>query len=85
MKDLEDNYSENKENCVHLFSKKHSLVLAAKPLDFMEMFRFVCLFSNVAKCNLKPMFPALSMICGVAARACLATCLHISYSHHTYS
>ena len=44
MKDLEENYSENKENCEHLLSKKHSLVLAAKPLDFMEMFRFVCLF-----------------------------------------
>ncbi|XP_067043629.1 ubiquitin carboxyl-terminal hydrolase 1-like isoform X2 [Acropora muricata] len=39
MKDLEENYSENKENCEHLLSKKHSLVLAAKPLDFMEMFR----------------------------------------------
>ena len=51
MKDLEENYSENKENCEHLLSKKHSLVLAAKPLDFMEMFRFVCLFLSACQKN----------------------------------
>ncbi|XP_068747002.1 ubiquitin carboxyl-terminal hydrolase 1-like [Montipora capricornis] len=39
MKDLEKNYNENKENCEHLIPKKNALVLAAKPLDFMEIFR----------------------------------------------
>ena len=43
MKDLEKNYNENKENCEHLIPKKNALVLAAKPLDFMEIFRFVFL------------------------------------------
>jgi len=41
MKDLEQDYSENKENCEHLIQRKNTLVLAAKPLDFMQKFRFV--------------------------------------------
>ena len=45
---------------------------------------------NVAKCNsgevnLEPMHPAVSMICGMAARACLAMCLHLSSSCHNYT
>ena len=31
------------------------------------------------------MRPAISMICGVAARACFAMCLHVSSSRHTCS
>ena len=41
MKDLEQHYSENKENCEHLLQRRNTLVLAAKPLDFMQTFRFV--------------------------------------------
>ena len=44
-------------------------------------------YLDVTKCNLgrvncKPMHPAVSVICGVATRACLAMCLHVSSSHH---
>lgn len=28
--------------------------------------------------NLEPMYPVVSMVCGVAAMACLAMCLHVS-------
>ena len=41
MKDLEKDYIENKENCGHLLQKRDCLLLAAKPLEFMETFRFV--------------------------------------------
>ena len=35
--------------------------------------------------NLEAMCPAVSMICGVAARACLAMCLNVSSSRHNCS
>ena len=41
MKDLEVDYKENKENCEHLMQRRNQLILAAKPLNFMETFRFV--------------------------------------------
>ena len=41
MKDLEVDYKENKENCEHLIQRRNQLILAAKPLNFMETFRFV--------------------------------------------
>ena len=44
MKDLELDYGDNKENCDHLVQRKNRLVLAAKPLDFIEAFRFVVIF-----------------------------------------
>ena len=40
MKDLEEDYKENKENCEHLVQRRNQLILAAKPLNFMETFRF---------------------------------------------
>jgi len=39
MKDLEEDYKENKENCEHLVQRRNQLILAAKPLNFMETFR----------------------------------------------
>ena len=40
---------------------------------------------NLGQVNVEPMRPAVSMICGVAARACLAMCLHVGSSHHICS
>ena len=40
---------------------------------------------NLGQINLEPMRPAVSMICGVAATACLALCLHVSSGHHNCS
>ena len=37
------------------------------------------------KKNLEAMCPAVCMICGVAARACLAMCLNVSSSRHNCS
>lgn len=41
MEELEQDYNDNKENCEHLVQRRNSLVLAAKPLDFMQTFRWV--------------------------------------------
>ena len=46
MKDLEEDYKENKENCEHLVQRRNQLILAAKPLNFMETFRFVVFSDN---------------------------------------
>ena len=40
---------------------------------------------NLGQVNLEPMCPAVSMICGVAATACLALCLHVSCGRHNCS
>jgi len=46
MKDLEVDYNENKENCEHLVQRRNQLILAAKPLNFMQTFRFVVYSDN---------------------------------------
>jgi len=40
---------------------------------------------NLGYINLNLIYPVVSMICGVAPRDCLAMCLHVSSSCHTYS
>ncbi|XP_032230387.2 ubiquitin carboxyl-terminal hydrolase 1 [Nematostella vectensis] len=47
LKEIKDDFIENKENCLHLFQRAGRLVLAADPADFMESFRQIySIFEN---------------------------------------